>query len=117
MKAAFYTLGCKVNQCETEYITELFKKDGYEIVNYTDTADIYVINSCTVTATADQKTRQSIRKFKRNHPESIVILTGCMPPVSYTHLYQMTACFLYRLLFFLCCFYAYKLLLRQKRLQ
>lgn len=79
MKAAFYTLGCKVNQCETEYITELFKKNGYEIVNYTEKSDIYVINSCTVTATADQKTRQSIRKFKRNHPESIVILTGCMP--------------------------------------
>lgn len=79
MKAAFYTLGCKVNQYETEYMTELLKKAGFEIVNCRDEADYYIINSCTVTATADQKTRQNVRKFKRSHPNSTVILTGCMP--------------------------------------
>ena len=79
MKAAFYTLGCKVNQYETEYMAELLRNAGFEIVNENEEADYYIVNSCTVTATADQKTRKSIRKFKRNHPNSTVILTGCMP--------------------------------------
>ena len=79
MKAAFYTLGCKVNQYETEYMSELLKNAGFEIVSPDKEADYYIVNSCTVTATADQKTRQNIRKFKRKHPNSTVILTGCMP--------------------------------------
>lgn len=79
MKAAFYTLGCKVNQYETEYMSELLKNAGFEIVAPSESADYYIINSCTVTATADQKTRQNVRKFKRKHPDSVVILTGCMP--------------------------------------
>lgn len=79
MKAAFYTLGCKVNQYESEYMSELLKNAGFEIVNPGEEADYYIINSCTVTATADQKTRQNVRKFKRKHPNSTVILTGCMP--------------------------------------
>lgn len=79
MKAAFYTLGCKVNQTESEYMAELLSKAGFQIVSPNEEADFYIINSCTVTATADQKTRQNIRKFKRKHPDSAVILTGCMP--------------------------------------
>ena len=79
MKAAFYTLGCKVNQYESQALSELLSKNGYEIVESKQDADIYIINSCTVTAAADQKTRQSVRRFKRSHPESIVVLTGCMP--------------------------------------
>ena len=79
MKAAFYTLGCKVNQYESEYMAELLKQEGIEIVSPNEQADIYIINSCTVTATADQKTRQNVRKFKRKNPDSVVILTGCMP--------------------------------------
>lgn len=79
MKAAFYTLGCKVNQTESEYMAELLEKAGFEIVSPNEDADYYIINSCTVTATADQKTRQNVRKFKRKHPESVVVLTGCMP--------------------------------------
>lgn len=79
MKAAFYTLGCKVNQYESEYMAELLKKAGFEIVSSNEEADYYIINSCTVTATADQKTRQNVRKFKRKHPDSTIILTGCMP--------------------------------------
>lgn len=79
MKAAFYTLGCKVNQYETEYMSELLKNAGFDIVSPSEDADYYIINSCTVTATADQKTRQNVRKFKRKHPDSVVILTGCMP--------------------------------------
>lgn len=79
MKAAFYTLGCKVNQYETEYMAEILKNAGMEIVSHNEDADYYIINSCTVTATADQKTRQNVRKFKRQHPNSVIILTGCMP--------------------------------------
>lgn len=79
MKVAFYTLGCKVNQTESEYMAELLSKAGFEIVGCNEEADYYIINSCTVTATADQKTRQNVRKFKRKHPQSTIILTGCMP--------------------------------------
>ncbi len=79
MRAAFYTLGCKVNQYETEYMSELLQNAGFDIVSPAENADYYIINSCTVTATADQKTRQNIRKFKRKHPQSTIILTGCMP--------------------------------------
>ncbi len=79
MKAAIYTLGCKVNQTESEYISELLAKAGFEIVSPEEEADYYIINSCTVTAEADRKTRQNVRKFKRKHPASTVILTGCVP--------------------------------------
>lgn len=79
MKISFYTLGCKVNQYETQAMSEQLKNAGHEIVSNNENADIFIINSCTVTAGADQKTRQTVRKFKRNNPDSIVILTGCMP--------------------------------------
>lgn len=79
MKAAFYTLGCKVNQYESEYMSEVLKNAGFTIVSPNEDADYYIVNSCTVTATADQKTRQNVRKFKRKHPKSVIILTGCMP--------------------------------------
>ncbi len=78
MKAAFYTLGCKVNQYETELMAQSLKEAGYKIVPHAEEADIYIINSCTVTAISNQKTRQSVRAFKRKHPECITILAGCM---------------------------------------
>ncbi len=79
MKIAFYTLGCKVNQYETNWLSETAEKNGFTVVNHSDDADVYVINSCTVTGESDRKTRQTVRRFKRSHPGSIVILTGCMP--------------------------------------
>lgn len=79
MRAAFYTLGCKVNQYESEYMAELLKDAGFDIVPPSQEAEYYIINSCTVTATADQKTRQNVRKLKRKHPDATIILTGCMP--------------------------------------
>lgn len=79
MKIAFYTLGCKVNQYESQAMSEKAAANGYEIASADEEADIYVVNSCTVTAESDRKTRQAVRRFKRNHPESIVVLTGCMP--------------------------------------
>ncbi|MBQ7101261.1 MAG: tRNA (N(6)-L-threonylcarbamoyladenosine(37)-C(2))-methylthiotransferase MtaB, partial [Clostridia bacterium] len=79
MKAAFYTLGCKVNQYETQALGEALAKEGFLIVPETQEADVYIVNSCTVTAESDKKTRQAVRRFKREHPESTVVLTGCMP--------------------------------------
>ncbi len=79
MKIAFYTLGCKVNQYETNWLSEQAEINGFTTVNHNEDADVYVINSCTVTGESDRKTRQSVRRFKRSHPESIVVLTGCMP--------------------------------------
>lgn len=78
MKVKFYTLGCKVNQYESQAMAERLQKHGFEITG-DKSADVFVVNSCTVTASADQKTRRAVRRFKRNNPGSIVILTGCMP--------------------------------------
>ena len=79
MKAAFYTLGCKVNQYESQAVAQSLEKNGFEIVEASAEADVYIINSCTVTAESDRKTRQAVRRFRKNNPDSIIVLTGCMP--------------------------------------
>ncbi len=79
MKVKFYTLGCKVNQYESQAMGEALTKHGFEVVQDEAYADIFVVNSCTVTATADSKTRQAVRHYKKLRPEGIVVLTGCMP--------------------------------------
>ncbi|RAK10337.1 threonylcarbamoyladenosine tRNA methylthiotransferase MtaB [Halanaerobium saccharolyticum] len=76
-KAAFYTLGCKVNQYETEAVIDIFIDHGYQIVDFSDKADVYIVNSCTVTNEAARKTRQIARRAKRSSPESIVAIVGC----------------------------------------
>lgn len=76
-KAAFYTLGCRVNQYETQALKEIFIKDGYEICPFDEKCDIYVVNSCTVTATGDKKSRQALGRAKKLNPECITILAGC----------------------------------------
>ena len=76
-KVAFHTLGCKVNQYETESIKNQLSKLGYGEVPFEEIADIYIINSCTVTSIADKKTRNMLRRAKKNNKNSIVILTGC----------------------------------------
>lgn len=79
MKVAFHTLGCKVNQYESQAMAQSLEKQGFTVVDSSENADVYIVNSCTVTAESDRKTRQTVRKFKKLHPESIVVLTGCMP--------------------------------------
>ncbi len=79
---AFHTLGCKVNQYETEGIWQSFKDQGYERVDFESIADIYVINTCTVTNTGDKKSRQVIRRAIRKNPEAVVCVTGCYAQVS-----------------------------------
>ena len=78
MKTAFYTLGCKVNQYETQSIREEFIKRGHEAVSHRDGFDCIIINSCTVTAESDRKTRQLLNRFRRENPMSVIVLTGCM---------------------------------------
>lgn len=78
MKCAFYTLGCKVNQYESQAMAQGLEKYGFSCVDSSEEADVYVINSCTVTAESDRKTRQAVRRFRKNHPDSIIVLTGCM---------------------------------------
>lgn len=79
MRIAFTTLGCKVNQYETEILKELFQARGYEIVPPQGEADVYVLNSCTVTASGDKKTRQLLRRMGRQNPAALLCLTGCLP--------------------------------------
>lgn len=79
---AFHTLGCKVNFYETEGIWQLFKNEGYEQVDFETIADVYVINTCTVTNTGDKKSRQIIRRAIRRNPDAIVAVTGCYAQTS-----------------------------------
>jgi threonylcarbamoyladenosine tRNA methylthiotransferase MtaB len=78
MKVAFYTLGCKVNSYETEAVLEKFKNSGYEIVNYEEFSDIYVVNSCMVTNAGEKKSKQIIRRPLKLNPQAIVIVMGCL---------------------------------------
>lgn len=76
-KAALHNLGCKVNAYETETMQHLLEEAGYEIVPFTQKADVYVINTCSVTNMADRKSRQMLHKAKKNNPDSIVVAAGC----------------------------------------
>lgn len=77
LKAAFYTLGCKLNFSETSTVAEQFSRHGYEVVEFNNTADIYVVNTCTVTENAERECRQIVRRALRNNPEAFVAVTGC----------------------------------------
>jgi threonylcarbamoyladenosine tRNA methylthiotransferase MtaB len=76
-KVAFYTLGCKVNQYETESMLELFEKEGYEVVDFEAFADVYVINTCTVTGLSARKSRQVIRRARSINSDAIIAVAGC----------------------------------------
>ena len=81
-KVAFLTLGCKVNQYETNGMIQEFQKNGYEIVEFHEKADIYVVNTCTVTNMSDRKSRQMLRQAKKNNSEAIVVAVGCYVQVA-----------------------------------
>ncbi|MHB1314980.1 MAG: tRNA (N(6)-L-threonylcarbamoyladenosine(37)-C(2))-methylthiotransferase MtaB [Christensenellales bacterium] len=78
-KAAFHTLGCKANQYDTEAMLELFVKAGYDIVDFNETADVYIINTCSVTGTGESKSRQFVGRAKRNNPQAVIGVVGCYP--------------------------------------
>lgn len=79
MRVTFYTLGCKVNQNETGALAQLFEESGYTVVSNEEAADVYVVNSCTVTNFGDQKSRKWLRRAKRENPGAVTVLTGCYP--------------------------------------
>ena len=76
-KAAFHNLGCKVNSYEMDVMLQELKNKGYEIVPFEEKADIYIVNTCTVTNIADRKSRQMLHKAKKTNPEGIVVAVGC----------------------------------------
>ena len=77
MRIAFYTLGCKTNQYETQAMEQLLEKAGYEIGSFEETNDAYVITTCSVTAIADKKNRAMIRRCRREHPGALIGVCGC----------------------------------------
>lgn len=81
-RVAFHTLGCKVNQYDTEALAALFRGSGYEVVDFGAPADVYVINTCTVTAEGGRKSRQLVRRARRRNPDAVVVVAGCLPQVA-----------------------------------
>ena len=79
MKVAFYTLGCKVNQYETQALEQLLSARGHTLVPFEESADAYIINTCTVTAVSDKKSRQVIRRTRKTAPDAIIAVCGCYP--------------------------------------
>ena len=79
MKIGFFTLGCKVNQYETQVMRELFEKQGDTVITDAALCDVFIINSCTVTAESDRKTRQMLRKYRAICKNAVIVLAGCMP--------------------------------------
>lgn len=77
MKVAFLTLGCKVNFYETEQMMEQFQTLGFDVVDFQEKADIYIVNTCTVTNMADRKSRQMLHRAKKKNPDSLVVAVGC----------------------------------------
>lgn len=88
-RVAFYTLGCKVNQYETNAMIEKFINKKYEIVDFEEGADIYIVNTCTVTNVSDRKSRQIIRRAKQINPNSVLVVTGCYAQVAAKELEQI----------------------------
>ncbi len=83
-RAALHNLGCKVNAYETEAMQQLLEESGYEIVPFEDEADVYVINTCTVTNIADRKSRQMLRRARRRNPSAVIVAAGCYVQTSGT---------------------------------
>jgi len=79
VKVAIYTLGCKVNQYETQAMEQELRRRGHEVVDFTAEADAYVVNTCSVTAVSDQKSRQAIHRVQKAHPRAVVAVCGCYP--------------------------------------
>ena len=84
-KAALHNLGCKVNSYETEAMQQILEKGGYEIVPFGEQADVYIINTCSVTNMADRKSRQMIHKARKMNPDAIVVAAGCYVQIGRAH--------------------------------
>lgn len=82
MRVAFYTLGCKLNQCETETLASIYARQGFFVVPWSEKADIFIFNTCTVTSKSEQKARRIIRKVRRENPHALICITGCYAQVA-----------------------------------
>ena len=81
-KVYFITFGCKVSQYETECLKSCFSSAGFEITENEEEGDVFVVNSCTVTGSGDSKSLYAVRKLRRSYPDSVIVLTGCLPQAS-----------------------------------
>ena len=91
-KVALHNLGCKVNAYETEAMQEMLEKEGYEIVPFKEGADIYIINTCTVTNIADRKSRQMLHRARKMNPDAIVVATGCYVQAQENEHHELDSC-------------------------
>jgi threonylcarbamoyladenosine tRNA methylthiotransferase MtaB len=82
MKVAFATLGCRVNVYESEAMMEKFIREGYEVVDFSEVADVYVINTCSVTNMGDKKSRQMISRGRRQNPDAVIAAVGCYSQIA-----------------------------------
>jgi threonylcarbamoyladenosine tRNA methylthiotransferase MtaB len=89
MRVAITTLGCKVNQFESAAMMEAIGKEGFQVVPFKDEADIYLINTCTVTARTDAESRRLIRRAGRRNPEAKIVVTGCYAQMASDQLREM----------------------------
>ena len=78
MTFSIITLGCKVNQYESQAMTEIMIRDGYTLSHNNEKTDIFIINTCSVTSVSDSKNRKIIRRVRRNNPDAVIVVTGCM---------------------------------------
>ena len=95
MRVCFYTLGCKVNLNETGALEQLFRANGFTIAQEGEAADVFIVNSCTVTNFGDQKSRKWLRRKKRENPGAVTVLTGCYPQAFPEEAAQFMDCLLY----------------------
>src|SRR3954466_16342654 len=86
---AFHTLGCKLNYSETSTLSRILESDGFEKKEFDDLADVYVINTCSVTENADKECRQLVRRIQRKAPESLVVITGCYAQLKPTEIAEI----------------------------
>ena len=91
-KVALHNLGCKVNAYETEAMQEMLEKEGYEIVPFKEGADIYIINTCTVTNIADRKSRQMLHRARKMNPDAIVVAAGCYVQAQENEHHELDSC-------------------------
>ena len=91
MRVAVYTLGCKVNQYESQFLCEKFSQRGHEIVSHNDFADVYIVNSCTVTSMSDSKSKKAVGHFRKQNPNAVIALIGCFPQAFPEKAYEVKA--------------------------
>ena len=89
MRVGIYSLGCKVNIYESEFVTSLLKDAGFDVVSFSDEADVYIINTCSVTNEADRKSRKIISKARKENKDAIIVVMGCYSQLKYDEIKEL----------------------------